>query len=183
MNPVFAASCSMGRSTIYAGDNKEKEARSALTQAATHFGRAGLRDAQRVAQDLAANWSHHAGRIGDGFHKQIQPELAKKDLKSYYAASAGWCLGLAERGCSLMTKHKDSAEAKKAIDKWLTVARDETDALRTQKLVPGMKNFTADFKNCLGCIHAVTDPTQWKHLCDCGSLIENLANQVGNAIP
>ena len=183
MNPVFAASRSMGWSWMYARDNKEKEARSALSAAGKDFDRAGLGDAQRVVRTLGVNSADNAQGIADGFHQQIQPALAKKDLKRYHAASAGWCLGLAERGCSLMTKHKDSAEAKKAIDKWLTVARDETDALRTQKLVPGMKNFTADFKNCLGCIHAVTDPTQWKHLCDCGSLIENLANQVGNAIP
>ena len=181
MNPVFAASRSMGRSWVYARGGKEKEARKALSEAGKAFGTAGLSGAQRVVRGLGSSSADDFGKIAEGFHQQIQAEL-KKNLKSYYAASAGWCLGLAELACSLMTKADPLAEAKKAIDEWLTVARKETDALRTQKLVPGMKDFTAMFKSHLGGIHAITDPTKWGEFHGCGQLIKDLANQVGNAI-
>ena len=182
MNPVFAASRSMGGSVIYAQGGKEKQAGSALSDAGKNFGKAGLRNAQQVAEDLGVNWAHHAGKIADGFHQQIQAELEKNDLTSYHAASAGWSLGLAGHGSRLITKNDDVAAAKREIDEWLTHARDHTDALRVKKLVPGMKDFTAQCNSCLSCIRVINDPTQWKQFHNCGSLIENLANQVGNAI-
>ncbi len=182
MNAVFAASRSMGRSVIYARGGKDKQARSALSDAGKDFGKAGLRDAQRVARSLGVNWAHHAGKIGDGFHQQIQAELEKNDLKGYHAASSGWSLGLAGHGSSLITKNDDFAVAKREIDEWLTHAREQTDALRVKKLVPGMKDFTAQCNSCLSCIRVINDPKQWKQFHNCSSLIENLANQVGNAI-
>ncbi len=182
MNPVFAASRSMGGSVIYAQGGKEKQAGSALSDAGKNFGKAGLRNAQQVAKDLGVNWAHHAGKIADGFHQEIQAELEKNDLTSYHAASAGWSLGLAGHGSRLITKNDDVAAAKREIDEWLTHARDHTDALRVKKLVPGMKDFTAQCNSCLSCIRVINDPTQWKQFHNCGSLIENLANQVGNAI-
>lgn len=182
MNAVFAASRSMGRSVIYARGGKDKQAGSALSDAGKDFGKAGLRDAQRVARSLGVNWAHHAGKIGDGFHQQIQAELEKNDLKGYHAASSGWSLGLAGHGSSLITKNDDFAVAKREIDEWLTHAREQTDALRVKKLVPGMKDFTAQCNSCLSCIRVINDPKQWKQFHNCSSLIENLANQVGNAI-
>jgi hypothetical protein len=182
MNLVFAASRSMGRAVVYAEYSKEKEAGKALSDAGKDFGKAGLSGAQRVVRGLGASWAHHAGKIADGFHQQIKAELEKNDLKSYHAASAGWCLGLAGQGSSLMTKHKDVVATKRLIDEWLTHAREHTDALRIQKLVPRMKAFRAEFNNILSSIRLINDPTQWGKFHGCARLIENLANQVGNAI-
>jgi hypothetical protein len=183
MNPVFAASRFMGHSLIYADYGKEKEARKALSDAGRDFGRAGLADAQRVVRNLGANWAHHAGKIMEGFHQEIQADLEKKDRKSYHAASAGWCLGLASHGSSLVTKHKDFAATKRLISEWLTHARNHTDALRMEKLVPGMKDFKAQFNTCLNGISVIKDPkTWWQDFRNCSSLIVNLADQVGNAI-
>lgn len=180
MNPVFAASRSMGHSVILARKGDESEARKALSAAGRNFGRAGLRDAQRVTRRLGAN--PQAGLIAQGFHNEIQADLEQNNVKFYHAASSGWCFGLAHYGSSRITKNDDFAIAKREIGEWLVHARAHTDALRVRKLVPGMPDFTGKCGNCQTCVHVISDPRKWKEFHSCGSLIKSVGDLVGNAI-
>ena len=175
MDAVFHAGVELGRAEILRLDRKNGAAH--LSRAAADLNRAGipaLRNEASTVMAVSRNWKARAAEI-----PQIIARIQALGGRTYQAISAGVLLGLAIEACRLAGKDTDTATAKTQLLDWLNGAKAHTRALKDQGLVPSMPNFDSRFNSVITPIQLIKQASE---LPNHSQLIENLSNQVGNAI-
>lgn len=175
MDPVFRAGRALGRAQGLWLSNRNGSRY--LTTAASELERSGIVSLRDVARDLraiAGDWKRRASQI-----PQIISRIQAEGGRTYQAVSAGVLLGLSMEACQQAGRNTDLAEARSGITGWLNAAKLHSAALKDQGFVPGMRNFDASFNAIINPIKTVRQASQLRNYYQ---LIENLSNQVGNAI-
>lgn len=176
MDQVFRAGRALGRAEVLRLI-PGKEGSAQLREAATCLqstGNPALRAVTDTLNRIAMNWNASKDQI-PGITGQIQAVGPKE----YHAVSAGIWLGIAMESCVSGKKDDPTSECKAAIADRLEKARAHVEALRLQGILPNMPDFNTQFRAEVSGVSLVR---QTSELTGHFGLIQNLSNQVGNAI-
>jgi hypothetical protein len=179
MDPIFRAGRGLGRAemmrlNLKSGTNFLNETIGELSRSKVAGIQAEIDELKRMAGDWARRSTQLPAIIG-----AIRDQRLGGAGKGYQAFCSGLLLGLAMEACFQANKDTVTEKAKGDIVQWLSMARGHTAALKAQGFVPGMPDYDIPFNAIINPIRVVKRSIELRNFYQ---LIENLSNQIGNAI-
>lgn len=181
MDAIFRAGRALGRAEVMrlSGNDGSSHVRDAITEM-NRSPNPGVRGVVQHAQGLAGNWLRRKAEL-PGITAEIRDIhlLGTGDNKGYQSFCCGLLLGLASEACRQADADTVTKIATTHVGEWLARAKKHAEALKLQKLVPGMLDFNARFNAILTPLGFVQSSAALKNY---AQLIESLSDDVGNAI-